>query len=59
MENKIEYISTKDLVEELSKRTGTQELWIKPYQTIEISIDNKKQDLHIVEGPAKLVLVYD
>ena len=59
MKNKIEKISTKDLIEELSKRTGTQKLWIEPYQTIEILIDNKKQDLHIVEGPARLVLVYD
>lgn len=59
MKNKIREIPTKDLIEELSKRTGTQELWIEPYQTIEVLIENKKQDLHIGEGPARLVLVYD
>lgn len=59
MEEKLKNISTKELIEELSERTGTQQLWIEAYQTIEISINNKKQDLHISEGPARLILVYD
>ena len=55
----LEDYSTKELVEEIIKRTGTQHMCVKPYEKISIEIDNKKQDLHVNEGPAKIVLIYD
>jgi hypothetical protein len=50
---------TKELLEEIIRREGTQHICIQPYEKITIEINNKKQNLHLYEGPARIVLVYD
>lgn len=55
----MEGISTKELIEELSKREGVQHVWVKPYEEVNLIINDKKQNLQIKEGPARILLIYD
>lgn len=55
----MEEISTKELIEELLKREAIQHFWIKPYEKVSLIISDKKQNLQVNEGPARILLIYD
>lgn len=57
--NELSKYSTKELVEELQNREAVQHLWVEPYESISINIGQQKQDLHITEGPGRILCVYD
>ena len=50
---------TCELIEELSKREGIQELNVDPYNNLEVLINHKKQVLENVQGPMKILIVWD
>lgn len=50
--------STRQLVNELSKRLAVKEIIVEPYERFEI-LTNVKQDLPITIGPARILVVYD
>lgn len=49
-------VSTKDLVEELSKREAVEKITVEPYKTYEIVTENQRM---AEEGPAVLLRIWD
>lgn len=52
-------METKILVDEMIKKEGVQNIQVKPYEKIELLVNNKKQVLDINEGPACILIIYD
>ena len=52
-------VSTKGLVEILSKREGVQEIDVRPYESILIKIKDHIQELEIDGGPCKILIIWD
>lgn len=55
----MEEIKTCELVNELSKREGVQEIIVEPYENIEIITETKRQALGIAQGPARILVIWD
>ena len=49
-------VSTKDLVEELSKREAVEKIMVEPYKPYEIVTENQRMT---EEGPAVLLRIWD
>lgn len=52
-------VSTADLVNELAKREAVQEIQVAPYQSLNVSVNDKPVECNINEGPARLFIVWD
>lgn len=52
-------VSTADLVEELAKRVAVQEIKVNPYQSFNVSVNDKPVECDINGGPARLFIVWD
>ena len=55
----MEKLSTKDLVEELSKREAVQEIVVEPYDKFEIKIKDQSLTLDIDSGPCRILVIWD
>lgn len=56
--------STKDLTDELARRTGVREIVVEPYETVEIwkekpSADGVPGSVEIITGPARILVNVD
>ena len=52
-------VSTRDLVEELSKREGVKEIVAEPYQEFDLNLGGNRVEEIPDSGPARILVVWD
>ena len=52
-------IPTSELVKELTKREGVQNIEVEPYAPIKVEVDGEAVQCDIESGPCHILVVYD